>query len=206
MRLLDRRGQLALDDELHGLVNREHERLPVPRPRALALEGPPLRVGVNDHAARLARQRRAVNLLDSGESFVVESDEADHVRRERAVRVASLLLLDRVDALDLQTLDCARLLLINFAREPDEPAPRVPSFFQTSREHACVHVEDARELRRSLVRVLYLARVCEDGVNADAAREFSSLSVEYETAHRHLRLNVQLLRARPPRQPIVLRS
>src|SRR5205085_6681865 len=104
------------------------------------------------------------------------------------------------------TLDCARLHLVNFSREPHESASRVPSFFQSDGERRRVNVEDARELRRGLVRVLNLARVCEEGVNADAAREFSSLSVEYETADGVLRLNVQLLRARAPRQPIVLRS
>src|SRR5205085_6790474 len=112
--------------------------------------------------------------LDSGETFVVKTDEADHVRRERAVRVASLLLLDRVDALNLQLLNCARLLLVNLAREPYESALRLFRLFQSSREHARVHVEDARELRRRLVRVLYLARVCEEGLNADAARHFAS--------------------------------
>ncbi len=182
-RALDRRLERLLGAELHDLIYRQHHGLTGPRLDAETLVHPAPRVALEDDATGLARQRRVVKLLDPGQPLVVHPDVAEHVRRQIAVRVTPLRLLQRVHALELQLLDRRALVFRHLARDPDETALRLLRLAQPRRERRGVRPDHARQLLRRRVEVFDLAGHREERVGVHAARQLAALPVEDQPAH-----------------------
>ena len=101
-RRLDAGPQLALDDVLQVLVDRQLERC-AGRGRSLEpAEGVAARIGLHQDLALAPAHRLVVGRLDAVQADVVDADVAEQLRGELAVRIEALALFHEADALELE--------------------------------------------------------------------------------------------------------
>jgi hypothetical protein len=171
-----------------------------------ALERAAARVVCDDDFAGVALERGVLENLDAREPRVVQADEAEHVRRERSVRVVTLRLLDHPDALQAERTELRSLFGLQLAREPDELVTRSLLSAQSRFERRGGSPDERRERLRRRALVLDEIQIGEERINVEAARELAPLPIEDETARAVRRVLRLLLTPRAIRQELVLEN
>ena len=118
-----------------------------------------------------------IKSLDARQSNFIKPDEAKHVRRERAVRILSLRLFERVKAFDIERANLLRVIRIELARNPDKLSIRRLSFLQMRGERAGVHLNERRELLGDLFDVADFVGNGPERFSINAARQLIAVSV-----------------------------
>src|SRR5205823_9099068 len=77
-------------------------------------------IDFEEDLAAFATNLFVVVLLNAAESNFICTDEPQHVRRERIVRIETLWLLARIDALKFKRVELRRSLHFQTASDPNE--------------------------------------------------------------------------------------
>ena len=119
--------------------------------------------------------------LEPGEAAIVDARVAEHLRRERALRVEAALLRIEAEAGQVLALQNRRPRGVGLALDVDEAQRAVG---ERGVHLALVEPEDARGGRRLAARVAHLARVGVDRRRLLADRELQAAAVEDRSAGR----------------------
>ena len=148
--------------------------------------------------------------LEALETLVVRARVAEHLRRDRALRIRPELLREEAEPCELELLELARRERLRLAGDVDEP-PRAIGELQV--HVARLEAELLPDRERNLARPVDLARVREYGGRLLADRERLAVPVEDRPApgrdddrlavlpHRHRGVCVALHRLEPERPP-----
>src|SRR2546423_9385422 len=134
--------------------------------------------------ATLAANLLVVVLLNAAQATFIRADKPQHVRRERIVRIESLRLLARIDALEFERVKFCRDLHVEPTRNPNKLLVSVLCFGKPPREVRTILIRNCGNLARRVVGVSYLAGVGEEGFSIETAGQFFSLSIEDLSAGR----------------------
>ena len=93
----DGRKQCLLSPVLNRLVDSENYGLTRMRLNLITLKGAALGIGLQVQLAGFAANSVVIKLLDSAESHFISTDKAQHVRRQRVIRIKTLRLFARIN-------------------------------------------------------------------------------------------------------------
>ena len=170
--------ELALDDVLQVLVDRQLDGRADRRRPLEPAERVPFRVRLHEDAAALAADAGIVGGLETAQAVVVDADVAEHVRPELLVGIEALVLLHEPDAVEIQLLDAAFLVGRDLAPHVGERAAVGEAPAQRRPLLAGAIGERAAERRSGRVRVADFRRHRIDRVRVDARRQHAALAID----------------------------
>src|SRR5579864_516915 len=173
MALLHSSVEFALNDVLHLLVDSQDEILAGFGLALHSAEPLAARVHGDKHLARLAAQARLVAALDAAQAFVIETDIAQDLSRQLALRIEALGLLLEINAFKIQRANTVSRFLVDLARDPAEGARGVYAVEDLVR----IVAEYLTEQGRSGGWIRNLAGDGEDGVYGNRHRQLVAIAV-----------------------------
>ena len=196
--LLHRVAQHRLGLRLDRVVDREDDALALPlRRSALDIEG--RAVGRLDHrlAARVADQARIQRVLEPREPVIVDASKAEHVRRDRPLRVGTMLLAVEEDARQGLLPEPRGLDRVGLACDVGEVRVLVQ---QRLVDRVRIDAEDCLGGERHALRVLHLGRIGIHGGRLLADRQLDAIAVVHGAATRGNRDGLRVLPVRHRRE------
>jgi len=201
---LDRGGELGLGDVLDHLVDRQLDAHAVDR-RVLSLAADEVdaasRVAEHGDLARAPAERRLERELGARKASAVDVDEAEDRCGEAPLRIGADVLLERVDAGELELSNLARDVVVDLARDPRELRIGLQLLLELHAREA--EPLDRGELLRGVAAIGDRLRVGIDRVGRHALGEDATAVVEDRPAHGR-ELDRPLLLARRLHQIVVV--
>src|SRR2546423_945672 len=134
--------------------------------------------------ATLAANLLVVVLLNAAQANFIRADKPQHVRRERIVRIESLWLLARIDALEFERVKFCRDLHVEPTRNPNKLLVSLLGIGKFARKVTAILIRNRGNLGGRAFSTLNFAGVGEKGFSIETAGKFSSLAVEDLSAGR----------------------
>src|SRR5207237_7096984 len=136
---------------------------------------PMIAIDFKEDLAAFATNLFVIELLNAAKANFIRTDEPQHVRRERIVRIETLWLLARIDALKFKRVELRRSLHFQTASDPNELLICVSRVGQLLCEILATLIRNSGDFSRCIVGISYLAGIGEERFSIETAGQFSSL-------------------------------
>src|ERR1041385_8486640 len=94
--------------------------------------------------AALAANLFVVELLNAAKAYLIRADESQHVRRERIIRIETLWLFARIDALQFERVKFGRDLHVEPTGNPNKLLVSFLGFGKFAREVSAILIRNRR--------------------------------------------------------------